>query len=58
MPDAELVREPEARALAVAVAGVMGRGGEHLIALGLGAGHGSHGQAAEEGEGGEILHLR
>ena len=61
MPDTESVGEPEARALAAAVAGVVRRGGEHLVvvtALGLGVGEGGHGEAAEEGEGDGGLHIQ
>ena len=56
--DAGPVREPEARALAVAVAGIVRRRGEHLVAvLGLGVGDGCNSEAAEENEGDERLHL-
>ena len=61
VPDTESVGEPEARALAAAVAGVVRRGGEHLVvvtALGLGVGEGGHGEAAEEGEGDGGLHIQ
>ena len=64
LPDAVAVGEPEAGALAAAVAGVGRRGPERgyatvaAIALGKGAGDGGGrgGEAAEEGQTGWVLH--